>query len=46
MTKLGIQSSPTDFDGRSRFTAFWTSEFEIGAKCKIPAHWLREEEVP
>jgi hypothetical protein len=43
---LGIPSSPTDFDGRSNFIAFWTSECEIGTKYKISIVWLTEENLP
>jgi hypothetical protein len=43
ITKLGMPSSPTDFHGHSRFMAFRTSEFEVGAKDKTLIDWIIKE---
>lgn len=42
ITMLGIPSSPTDFDGCSRFVTFSTPELKVGAKDES---WLKEENI-
>lgn len=44
--KLGVPSSHSDFDGRSRFIPFWTSRLLMGANDRTFIHWLIEENVP